>query len=184
MPAARNRGLKCLCRAEFHACGIGRQAQRDVARDRQGAGAGFCRVGMARGRDLHRRGRGQVSWRGVHAGRGDRSQRRISAGTLSTLQLTAVSVVFVTVAVKVAWPPSTTDPFVGFSVTSIDGGGGGGGDTPPAPQPSVHAPSVSSAMTTIVFVLNLFPLLRERDRMPSAKQAKGQRRGKGIGVRE
>jgi hypothetical protein len=96
-------------------------------------------------------------------------------GTPFTLQLTAVSDVFVTVAVKVAWFPSTTDPFAGFTVTSIAGGGGGGGDAPPAPQPSVHAPSARSAMTTIVVVVDLFPLLGERDRMPSQKQAKGQR---------
>jgi len=33
MPAAGYRGLKGLGRAEFHACGIRRQVQRDVARD-------------------------------------------------------------------------------------------------------------------------------------------------------
>jgi hypothetical protein len=99
-------------------------------------------------------------------------------GTPFTLQLTAVSVVFVTAAINVAWPPSTTDPFAGVTVTTMDGRGGGGGDSddPDAPQPSVHAPSPRSAMTTIVVVLNLFPLLRERDRMPSPKQAKGQRK--------
>jgi hypothetical protein len=99
-------------------------------------------------------------------------------GTPFTLQLTAVSVVFVTAAINVAWPPSTTDPFVGVTVTTMDGGGGGGGDSddPDAPQPSVHAPSLRSPMKTIVVVLNLFPLLRERDRMPSPKQAKGQRK--------
>src|ERR1700720_4724048 len=95
-----------------------------------------------------------------------------------TLQLTAVSVVFATVAVKVAWAPSTTDPFAGFTVTSITRGGGGGGDAPPAPQPIVHVPSARSAAIAIVAVLDLFPLLRKRDRMPSAKQAKGQRKKK------
>lgn len=93
-----------------------------------------------------------------------------------TLQLTAVSVVFVTVAAKVAWPPSTTDPFAGFTVTSIAGGGGGGCCATPAPQPIVHVPSLRSAMTTIVAVVDFFPLFCERDRMPSQKQAKGQRR--------
>jgi len=97
-------------------------------------------------------------------------------GAPFTLQLTAVSVVFVTVAVKVAWPPSNADPFAGFTVTSITGGGGGGSDAPPAPQPIVHVPSARSAAIAIVAVLDLFPLLRERDRMPSAKQAKGQRK--------
>jgi hypothetical protein len=99
-------------------------------------------------------------------------------GTLLTLQLTAASVVFITLATNVAWPPSTTDPFVGVTVTTMDGRGGGGGDSdePAAPQPSVHTPSPRSAMTTIVVVLDLFPLLRERGRMPSQKQAKGQRK--------
>ena len=99
-------------------------------------------------------------------------------GTPFTLQLTVVSVVFVTAALNGAWPPSTTDPFVGVTVTTMDRGGGGGGDSdePAAPQPSVHAPSPRRAMTTIVVVLDLFPLLRERDRMPSQKQAKGQRK--------
>jgi len=97
-------------------------------------------------------------------------------GTPFTLQLTAAFEVFVTVATKVAWLPSTTEPFVGFTVTSIAGGCGGGELMPTALQPSVHAPSTRSAMTTIVFVLDIFPLLCERDRMPSPKQAKGQRK--------
>jgi hypothetical protein len=97
-------------------------------------------------------------------------------GTPFTLQLTSVSVVFVTVAVKIAWPPSTTDPFAGCTVTSIAGGGGGGCCATPAPQPIVHVPSLRSAMTTIAAVVDLFPLFCERDRMPSQKQAKGQRR--------
>src|ERR1700686_1816541 len=99
-------------------------------------------------------------------------------GTPLTLQRTAVSVVFVTAATNVAWPPSTTDPFVGVTVTTMDGRGGGGGDSdePDAPQPSVHAPSLRSPMKTIVVVLDLFPLLHERGRIPSAKQAKGQRK--------
>jgi hypothetical protein len=99
-------------------------------------------------------------------------------GTPLTLQVTAVSVVFVTVATNVTWFPRTTDPFVGVTVTTMSGGGGGGGGTPPAPQPSVHAHSLRSATTTIVVVVELFPLLRERDRMPSAMQAKGQRKKK------
>ena len=79
MPATRYRGLKYLRGAEFHACGIRRQAQRDVARNRQGASGRFGRIGMTRGRNLHCRGRWQVSGRGVHAARGDRSQRRVSS---------------------------------------------------------------------------------------------------------
>src|SRR5258708_997982 len=97
-------------------------------------------------------------------------------GTPLTLQVTVVSVVFVTVATNVTWFPRTTDPFGGVTVTTMDGGGRGG--APAAPQPSVHAHSPKSATTTIVVVVDLFPLLRERDRMPSAKQAKGQRKRK------
>jgi hypothetical protein len=92
-----------------------------------------------------------------------------------TLQFTAVSVVFVTVAMNVSWFPSTTDPVVGVTVTPMDGGGGGGGGALPAPQPSVHAPSAKSAMNRIVLVLNLLSLLGERDRMPTREQASGQR---------
>jgi hypothetical protein len=44
-----------------------------------------------------------------------------------TLQLTAVSAVFVTVAVNVTWLPSTTVPLAGATFTTMDGGGGGGG---------------------------------------------------------
>jgi len=104
-----------------------------------------------------------------------------------TLQLTAVSVVFVTVAVKVAWPPSTTDPFIGFTVTAIAGDEGEGGDDAiPALQPNVHAPSANSAMSTAAVVLDVFPLVGERDRMPSQMQAKGQRKEREywLGIRE
>ena len=64
-----------------------------------------------------------------------------------TLQFTLVSVVFVTVAVKVNWFPSSTEPFGGFTVTTMEGGGGGGGATaPPPPQPKFHAPAVRKEM--------------------------------------
>ncbi len=101
-----------------------------------------------------------------------------------TLQLTAVSVVPVTFALNVAWFPSTTDPLVDVTLTAMHcaGGGGSGGDAPPAPQPNVHACCARSAITTIVVVLDLFPFLCERGRMPAQKQAKGQRKGMGIGV--
>ena len=46
-------------------------------------------------------------------------------GTPLTLQLTEVSVVFATVAVNDVWAPSTTEVFVGFTVTVIAAGGGG-----------------------------------------------------------
>jgi hypothetical protein len=102
-----------------------------------------------------------------------------------TLQLTAVSDEFITVAVNVNWLPSKTVPLVGVTLTTMDGGGGGGGaEAPPAPQPHVHALSVRMAMKAIAGVLNLFPLQRERGRMPSQKQAKGQRRRAGIGFRD
>jgi hypothetical protein len=176
MPAARYRGLKRLRRPEFHACGIQRQGQRDVARDRQSGCAGFCRIGVARGRDC------TVSGDGMSAGAVYTPadlivpSSAVPPGTPFTLQLAAVSFVFVTVAVKVAWAPSTTDPFAGFTVTSITGGGGSDGNAPPALQPIVHVPFARSAAIAIVAVLDLFPFLREKDRMPSAKQAKGQRK--------
>ncbi|OLE14973.1 MAG: hypothetical protein AUG83_08940 [Acidobacteria bacterium 13_1_20CM_4_57_11] len=107
-------------------------------------------------------------------------------GTPLMLQLTAVSDVFVTVAVNVTWFPNKTDAFVGFTVTAIGGGGegdGGEGETLPAVQPSVHAASARRAINTSVLVLDLFSLLGERDRMPSQKQPKGQRREKVRGLR-
>jgi hypothetical protein len=103
-------------------------------------------------------------------------------GAPLTFQLTAVSIVFVTDATNVSWFPSTTDPVAGVTVTPMAGGGGGGGDAPPPPHPNVHAPSANSAMSTAVLVLDVLQLLGERDRMPSQKQAKGQRKEKG-GIR-
>jgi hypothetical protein len=44
-----------------------------------------------------------------------------------TLQLTAVPVAFVTVAVNVIWLPSRIVPLAGVTLTTMDGGGGGGG---------------------------------------------------------
>src|SRR5260370_24480982 len=74
-------------------------------------------------------------------------------GTVLTLQLTAVSVVFVTAAVNVSWFPSTTDPVAGVTVTPIDGGAGGGGRrVVPAPQPRLPPPSTRSAITTLLLV--------------------------------
>jgi len=71
--------LKCLRRADLHACRIRSQVQRDVARDRYVRCRGFCRIGVTGGCDLDcRRGR-QVSGRGVHPSGRDRSKGRISA---------------------------------------------------------------------------------------------------------
>jgi hypothetical protein len=69
---------------------------------------------------------------------------RLPPGMLFTLQVTLVSVVFVTVAVRVCEFPSRTDPVVGVSVTATDGGGGvdGGGEmteAEPPPQPNNHS---------------------------------------------
>jgi hypothetical protein len=95
---------------------------------------------------------------------------------LFTLQLTLVLLVFVTVAVNVNWFPSRTVLAEDLTVTAMEGGGGGGGATaPPPPQPSVHPPVVRRAMTIALALLNSFPLLCGRGRMPCAKQAKGQR---------
>jgi len=108
-------------------------------------------------------------------------------GTPLMLQLTAVSDVFVTAAVNVTWFPNKTDAFVGFTVTAIGGGGEGDGgedETLPAVQPSVQAASTRSAINTSVLVLDLLPLLGERDRMPSQKQPKGQRRENVRGLRD
>ena len=104
-------------------------------------------------------------------------------GTPLTLQLTAVSAVFVTVAVNVAWFPSKTDALVGFTRTCIVGSGGGGDDeTLPAVQPSVHAPSARSAMNTSVLLLDLFSLLRGRNGMPSQKAGERPAKGKAIEI--
>ena len=106
-------------------------------------------------------------------------------GTPLMLQLTAVSDVFVTVAVDVTWFPNKTDAFVGFTVTAIGGGGEGDGgedETLPEVQPSVHAASARSVINTKVVVMVFFSLLGERDRMPSQKQPKDQRREKVRGL--
>jgi hypothetical protein len=94
-----------------------------------------------------------------------------------TLQLTPVSVVFVTVAVNVNWFPSTTEPVAGATVTVMEGGGGGGRvPAPPPPQPCNHAPAARRAMKPSRAFVKLFPVFSGRGRIPSAKQAKGQRK--------
>ncbi len=100
-------------------------------------------------------------------------------GASFTLQLTAVSAVFATFAENGIAFPSITDPLFGEIVTVMDGGGGGGGTdgtAPPPPQPIVHAPVVGRTRSKILAVRNLFRSNGERGRIPSARQAKGQRK--------
>jgi hypothetical protein len=94
-----------------------------------------------------------------------------------TLQLTLVSAVFVTVAVNATWFPSTTEPLTGATVTTMEGGGGGGEvPAPPPPQPRVHVPAARRAMKLNRAFARLCRLFSGRGRIPSAKQAKGQRK--------
>jgi hypothetical protein len=100
-----------------------------------------------------------------------------------TLQLTVVSVVLVTVAAKVTWLPSTTEPLGGTTLTVIEGGGGGAA-APPPPQPRVHAPAARRARKPTRVLARLSGMLCGRGRMPFKKQAKGQRNKKGIRDRD
>ena len=79
MPGARCHRLECLRRAQFHARGIRRQRQRDVAQNRFRSRARFRRVRLARCRDLHGRRRRQIRGRRVHSARRDSSGRSASA---------------------------------------------------------------------------------------------------------
>lgn len=109
-----------------------------------------------------------------------------------TLQFTAVLVVFVTVAVKVVGLPSMTKTLAGLTVTAIaagggiGGGGGGNGDRDalPLPQPRFHRLWPKRRESRTVNVLEPSAKIDERDRMPSQKQAKGQRRDEGVVRRE
>jgi hypothetical protein len=98
-----------------------------------------------------------------------------------TLQLTVVSVVFLTVAVKVSILPSNTEPLGGAIDTVICGGGGGGGWTKAAPpaQPQVQEHSARSATNTILGSEDFLFFCWEGCRMPSELQAKGQRKSRG-----
>jgi hypothetical protein len=108
-----------------------------------------------------------------------------------TLQITLVSVAFVTVAVNVCEFPSRTDPLVGVTVTPMDGRGGGGGgatDSGPPPQPTSQVPAVRTrtnsnklsarAEFTGLLIPLTFMLFCVRGRMHGEMQAKGQRKEK------
>lgn len=86
-----------------------------------------------------------------------------------TLQVTAVFVVFCTVAVNINWFPSSTVVLETVTLTVICGGGGGGGElVVNAVQPSVHAPATDSPRKIILAAPRFFFFLRGRGRMPSA----------------
>ncbi|MGB6595949.1 MAG: hypothetical protein WBE70_02395 [Candidatus Acidiferrum sp.] len=111
-----------------------------------------------------------------------------------TLQVTAVLVALVTVAVNVCEFPSNTEALGGVIVTTMDGGGEGGGGggfvtlpVLPPPQPWTHAATASKTTqckaaggTTEQFLCssNSFPFAAFclRGRMLVGMQAKGQRK--------
>jgi hypothetical protein len=107
--------------------------------------------------------------------------------TLLTAHWTVLSAVFVTVAKNACEFPRSTKLVIGVTVTTIAGAGDGGGGVaePPLPQPCRHtvAPNASSGnefealMRGVNFGFgSAFEFLRERNRMTSGMQAKGQRR--------
>jgi hypothetical protein len=97
-----------------------------------------------------------------------------------TFQETLVSTLFVTVALKLSWLPSTTDPLFGVTVTTREGGGGGGGEpAPPPPQPNIHVPAVRRVVTTMLAARNLFTLLCGKGRIPAARAGEGPANRKG-----
>lgn len=98
-----------------------------------------------------------------------------------TLHATLVSVVFITVALKLSWLPSTTDPLIGVTVTTMEGGGGGGGEpAPPPPQPNIHVPAVRRVMRAMFAALDPFSLLCGKGRIPTAKAGEGPANRKGT----
>ncbi|MGB6833639.1 MAG: hypothetical protein WBE24_09275 [Candidatus Acidiferrum sp.] len=111
-----------------------------------------------------------------------------------TLQVTAVLVALVTVAVNVCEFPSNTEALGGVIVTTMDGGGEGGGGggfvtlpVLPPPQPWTHAATASkttqckaagSVQTNFAGASIRFPFAASclRGRMQVGMQAKGQRK--------
>lgn len=91
-----------------------------------------------------------------------------------TLQFTAVSFVFFTLAVNVTMFPSTTDPLGGTTDTVIAGGGGGCCTNPaPPPHPFAQIPAVRSPKATILVFAHGQFVFRERGHMPSEIAGEG-----------
>jgi hypothetical protein len=110
-----------------------------------------------------------------------------------TLQLTAVLVEFVTVAVRVSEVPNKSEALVGVTVTAMAGGGGGGEaltePAPPPAQPIESNPAArhrknSNAELRVFEILECESVHRTfaefcaRGRMQGGMQAKGQRKSK------
>lgn len=111
----------------------------------------------------------------------------VPPATPFTLQVTLVSLAFVTVAANVCAFPKSTEALEGVTVTPIDGGGGVGGGAadpvPPPTQPCVNpaAAKRKAEITGQSFVSAAAALAHlvsfcVRGRMPCALQAKGQRK--------
>lgn len=168
--------MKALRRAKLHVRRVWRHRRGDIARNRQRSRVRLRRVRMACRRDLYRRRCRQDRRCGVNAIGPIVPDAPFPPGTSFTLQLTAVSVVFITFAENAVAFPSITDPLFGEIVTVTDGGGGSGGTdvlAPPAPQPMVHAPVASRTDRKNLAVWNPFRSNGERSRMPYAKAGKG-----------
>lgn len=110
-----------------------------------------------------------------------------------TLQLTAVSMEFVTVAVRDSEVPNKSEALVGVTVTATAGGGGGGEaltePAPPPTQPSRSDPAERSrkngnAVLRVLEVWACMPVHRTladfcvRGGTQGGMQAKGQRKSK------
>jgi hypothetical protein len=110
-----------------------------------------------------------------------------------TLQLTAVLVEFVTVAVRVSEVPNKSEALVGVTVRATAGVVGGGEaltePAPPPTQPSKSSPAArhrknGNAELSVLEILECESVHRthaefcERGRMQGGMQAKGQRKSK------
>jgi hypothetical protein len=99
-----------------------------------------------------------------------------------TLQVTVVSAVFFTVAMKVIVFPSNTALLCGVIATVICGGGGGGAWTNAAPpeQPDVQTPIAKSAKDEIRAGVNFGWFCWERGHMPQRIAGEGPAKGEGL----